>query len=341
MEKERRRVLLFEKRAVDAEAGKAKSEIGRREVDKKLAELTQDKEIPKSFKEFILGPWANILFLIYMRQGLDSKQWSSAVKIASELVWSALPIEDDTHKVKLSMLLPRLDNALKKSLESISFNPAKQAQYLEVFHEHYSLLFKKYRQKPFAEVKKDAPFKPDLETSDSQSLISETADTSSTVNNEPANNTVVDAHANVEKPVEAISATGNPVLDKDENTLSESQVPNIEVLRENTTSATQSSAASEPQKADAQYINLVDNFTVGVWFEKQDDDIVSYRCRLAAIIRGTSKYIFVNRAGVKVAEETRETLAVLLQQGKLRTLDDGMLFDRALESVITNLRSPK
>ena len=69
--------------------------------------------------------------------------------------------------------------------------------------------------------------------------------------------------------------------------------------------------------------------------------ILSLRCRLAAIIRGTSKYIFVNRAGVKVAEETRETLAVLLQQGKLRTLDDGMLFDRALESVITNLRTPK
>ncbi len=328
MEKERRRVLLFEKRAVDAEAGKAKSEIGRKEVDKKLAELTKDKDIPKSFKDFIVGPWANILFLIYMRQGLDSKQWSNAVKIASELVWSALPIEDDTHKVKLSMLLPRLDNALKKSLESISFNPAKQAQYLEVFHEHYASLFKRYRQKPFAEAKTDAPIKAELKTSNP-------------VNNTSVNRNEVDANAdaNINNGVEARGDAENSVLLKQE-AVPTSQSPNNEAPRDNIESVAQARAA-EPQKADAQYINLVDNFTVGVWFEKQDDDIVSYRCRLAAIIRGTSKYIFVNRAGVKVAEETRETLAVLLQQGKLRTLDDGMLFDRALESVITNLRSPK
>jgi hypothetical protein len=55
MEKERRRVLLFQKRTIDAEAGKAKSEIGRKEVDKKLANLIHDKNIPSIFKDFIVG----------------------------------------------------------------------------------------------------------------------------------------------------------------------------------------------------------------------------------------------------------------------------------------------
>jgi hypothetical protein len=98
--------------------------------------------------------------------------------------------------------------------------------------------------------------------------------------------------------------------------------------------------AAEPV-AEPQYLNLVDNFTVGVWFEKIDENASPYRCRLAAIIRGTGKYIFVNRSGIKVAEETRDTLAMQLQKGKLRTLDDSMLFDRALESVITSLRQPR
>lgn len=362
MEKERRRVMLFEKRAIDAEAGKAKSEIGRKEVDKKLAQLTLNKDIPKVFKEFVAGPWSNILFLIYMRQGPSSKQWSNALNIASELVWSALPIEDDTHKVKLSMLLPRLGAALKKSLESISFNPAKQTQFLDVFHEHYSSLFKNYRQQSLVE----APVEVSVNVIvDDISVDSISVDS---ISDDSVSEGKVSDDVSIEKVNNALSDTEKYLLEKkeeeegvrvkDESTVLDSKVLDSKVLGsksfknelsneklldkvDSVDEAAQADHAREVQKADTQYVNLVDNFTIGVWFEKQDDDIVSYRCRLAAIIRGTSKYIFVNRAGVKVAEETRETLAVLLQQGKLRTLDDGMLFDRALESVITNLRSPK
>ena len=338
MEKERRRVLLFEKRAIDAEAGKAKSEIGRKEVDKKLANLIHDKDIPNIFKEFIVGPWANILFLIYMRQGLDSKQWSNALNIASELVWSALPIEDDTHKIKLSMLLPRLGNALKKSLESISFNPARQTKFVELFHEHYSLLFKNYRQKPFIESSLNATADTTINSHavDKKAGLNHKNLTDNNVEARVAANST-GAQALLAKADEGAEVINSAVLESRSSTSDSSNTkPFAEV-----DDASQTLATGKAQTADTQYINLVDNFTVGVWFEKKDDDIVSYRCRLAAIIRGTSKYIFVNRAGVKVAEETRETLAVLLQQGKLRTLDDGMLFDRALESVITNLRTPK
>jgi hypothetical protein len=87
-----------------------------------------------------------------------------------------------------------------------------------------------------------------------------------------------------------------------------------------------------------QHLALVGNITQGSWFEMQSDDGQKFRCRLAAIIRATGKYIFVNRSGVKVAEETRMTLALALKSGRLHILDDGMLFDRALEAVIGNLR---
>jgi Protein of unknown function (DUF1631) len=90
--------------------------------------------------------------------------------------------------------------------------------------------------------------------------------------------------------------------------------------------------------AGDQHLALVGNITQGTWFEMHGDDGQQYRCRLAAIIRATGKYIFVNRSGMKVAEETRMTLARALKSGRLHVLDDGMLFDRALEAVIGNLR---
>ncbi len=44
---------------------------------------------------------------------------------------------------------------------------------------------------------------------------------------------------------------------------------------------------------------------------------------------------------MKVAEKSRQELAIALQQGHFSILDDGMLFDRALESVIGNLRQSR
>lgn len=94
-------------------------------------------------------------------------------------------------------------------------------------------------------------------------------------------------------------------------------------------------------QVDPQHLALVNNITQGTWFEMQGEAGEKYRCRLAAIIRSVGKYIFVNRAGMKVAEESRESLAIALQTKRLTILDDGMLFDRALEAVIGNLREKR
>jgi hypothetical protein len=42
---------------------------------------------------------------------------------------------------------------------------------------------------------------------------------------------------------------------------------------------------------------------------------------------------------MKVLEKTRMGLAVEFRRGTIRLLDDALLFDRALESVVTKLRS--
>lgn len=85
----------------------------------------------------------------------------------------------------------------------------------------------------------------------------------------------------------------------------------------------------------------VDNLHVGSWVEFQEDDEHKLRCKLAAVIKPTGKFIFVNRTGMKVLEKTRMGLAVEFRRNAIRLLDDALLFDRALESVIGNLRKLK
>ncbi len=89
---------------------------------------------------------------------------------------------------------------------------------------------------------------------------------------------------------------------------------------------------------DERYFQRVDSLHAGCWVEFYEEDDKKFRAKLVAVIKTTGKFIFVNRAGVKVSEKTRTGLAMALRDGKINPLDDGLLFDRALESVIGNLR---
>ena len=85
----------------------------------------------------------------------------------------------------------------------------------------------------------------------------------------------------------------------------------------------------------------VDSLHTGSWIEFSQDEQRKLRCKLAAIIKSTGRYIFVNRSGVKVLEKTRMGLAVEFKNNSVILLDNALLFDRALESVIGNLRRLK
>ncbi|WP_372987558.1 DUF1631 domain-containing protein [Marinobacter sp.] len=96
----------------------------------------------------------------------------------------------------------------------------------------------------------------------------------------------------------------------------------------------------EVSDVDAEWLARADSLRVGSWIELNREDN-RVRCKLAAFIKATGKYIFVNRSGAKVAEYQREDLARAMAAGEIGMLDDGLIFDRALESIIDNLRSSR
>lgn len=91
---------------------------------------------------------------------------------------------------------------------------------------------------------------------------------------------------------------------------------------------------------DESFLQRARGFSTGAWFDVADENEAFIRCRLAAIIKATGKYIFINRNGAKVAEKSLEELAADLKNGRIKAIDDSQLFDRALESIVSGLRKP-
>jgi len=94
-----------------------------------------------------------------------------------------------------------------------------------------------------------------------------------------------------------------------------------------------------PLPRDDPYVRQVDKFPIGIWLEFKGAAGQPVRCTLAAKIDSIDKMFFVNHQGVKVVELTRMRLARELKAGSVKIVSEGSLIDRAMESVISSLRS--
>ncbi len=341
-EKEKRRAQILEQRTIDAEDGKAKSERARAEVDNALRNIIGDKLLPQTVTRLLRDAWANVMFISCLKQGVESEDWLEKNTTAQQLVWSVTSSMDKDNRQKLLKMVPELLQKLRTGLEGISFSPLETTQLfkqLEAVHlarlrsDSAPLIDKPVekaliQEKPVSEVKL-AISEADLEAK-AMELAEKNAQRRAPQQAKPVVESVVaQPQADVQQKVEeriVAPVVGETVLDR----AADVKVPVVNKSEE-----------VDVAHIESQHLALVGNITQGTWFEMQGDNGEKYRCRLAAIIRPAGKYIFVNRSGMKVAEESRETLALALQQKRLSILDDGMLFDRALEAVIGNLRDKR
>jgi len=320
-EKERRRAKILEQRTLDAEDGKARAERARAQVDSALADITRGREPPEAAQRLLQEAWAKVLFIVALKQGTDSDDWRQGLTQAEDLVWSATAPMDKDNRQRLLKLVPRLLPQLRAGLESINYNAFEQTQ---LFKQLEQLHLSRLRVQPSREPAEQEPQAPESEARDEQ--VPGEAPSEVPSKEEPLSEvSEPEAHSEPESQKPEPDMTDSP----DAETVSSGTEPPAPEI------------AETPLAPDDPHWALVSNLTQGSWFEMQAEANQVYRCRLAAMIKPTGKYIFVNRSGMKVAEETREELALALKNGRLRLLDDGMLFDRALEAVIGNLRSAR
>ena len=87
-----------------------------------------------------------------------------------------------------------------------------------------------------------------------------------------------------------------------------------------------------------QFIKQAEETPVGTWFlyEEQESG-KTFRCKLAARISETDSYVFVNRYGFKALEKSRKDVAYDMQRSIAKPLETGLLVDRAMSAILSNL----
>ncbi|PIA72036.1 DUF1631 domain-containing protein [Pseudomonas sediminis] len=304
---ERRRSELLEQRTRDAEEGSAKAELARRQVEQALNERLLGKTLPEVVVRLLQEAWSKVLMLTCLKHGVDSDEWQAALQTMDDLVWSVAPHEDPEARLRLLELVPGLLKALREGMASAAFDPFSTSEFfsqLEVLHVQAFQRFKRAAPEAETAVPEDVAH-TDL------------------------------SEAGVELPLLELPAAEEKVEDAPAM---------VEVVEEIILLAPGQTRPQEPDVVlpdDDEALLQVDSLRVGSWVEIQEDEEHKLRCKLAAIIKPTGKYVFVNRTGMKVLEKTRNALAVEFRRNAVRLLDDALLFDRALESVIGNLRKLK
>lgn len=296
-----KRATIFEKRTKEAEEGKAKAETARAKVNEALKAICRRKHIPEVVKQLLKNVWVHVMFLERLKA--DEQGWEAVKKVAQILVWSVQPINEQERLDKLTKIIPALIKNLKLGFNKVAFSHIETSSFLDRLEDEHRQIISQARENiQLASKDEILRLKP---------LTAEEQNEQQAVNELQKNDEQVVEEIKIEEIAFSAQQTGQ---------LRPAREIAVDLLEENR--------------------QLVANLHAGSWFELKFDENFK-RCKLAARILSSDKFIFVNSSGVKVAEFLSEELAAEYQLGHLKLLDDEALFDRALESVISNLRSMK
>ena len=310
--RERKRAEKLERRIVDEADGKAKTQAARARVAAVMDALMAERDLPPVVSEWLEKVWSNMLFLTCIREGTESDSWSRDVRTARDLVWSVHAPMPDSRKQLLG-LLPTLQERLKAGVEAVSLNTFDARRMFtglkEVYRERFALAQR---------IAEERSRKAREEVRD---------EVQEEVRSKEAEAARVQAASVEAQPVEPVVEL--PQMEELEQVVAEAEI------------AVETAAEAQALPQDDSHWQQTFRLAQGSWFELKRGDEEQFRCRLAAVIKDIDQFIFVNRNGAKVAEFTRVDLAHALRNGQLMPLDDGMLFERALQSVIGTVRKSR
>ncbi|GAB3371797.1 DUF1631 domain-containing protein [Spongiibacter taiwanensis] len=316
-ERDRRRAELMAKRAVDAADGRAVAEQARGYISAYLDQKLSQGRYPPVVANILKEGWSKVLFLSFVQHGRDSEALASDLKIAERLLWSVDVVTTPEHRAELIDALPGLVESLRDGFNRASLSAFETSQWFEQLERlHLAKLAR-----PTEPVRAD-----EVPPSSEQTELS------------ALDEGLAVGLGEVQSPPVAID-------DADEADAADAADVAVAV-NENTDEEVPAPTETEPTApvsaaADEEVQGKIAALRVGNWVDFRQSDGKMLRCRLAAVINGIGKYIFVNRAGIKVAEFDKANLAEAISQQRLFVIEDGRLFDRALESVISNLRDMK
>lgn len=300
VEQHHKRADLAEQRAAEATRGREKLQQARRIAAREILKRIEDRDLPPVVHSVLSRPWANYLVLILLRQGEESDEWKNALRFADEFVWSAQPKTNESEHTRLRALLPQLEKALRHGLATVAYHDSDVRQLMQELSQFYRRVLDGQK----------------VETRSAKEVIA-------------ANLAPTAASNDGESAVDATNAA----------TAASSQSPVEEIVLSSGAAPAETDAPAEPLTEEDEFVRAVRELKVGTWIEFVGADEQRERAKLSWISPISSKYLFVNRRGLKVCDKTVGALAAELRRGSAIVLEEVPLFDRALDAIVARLRS--
>ncbi|KZY31214.1 MULTISPECIES: DUF1631 domain-containing protein [unclassified Oleiphilus] len=335
---EDKRGQLVEQRTKDAEKGKAANDLAKKAVDNALNAILADQQararnVPECAEAFLSKAWSRVLNYTYLNGGVDSESWKAEIALVKDLIWTVSPDKEELDvRGKLLKTIPRVMRKCREGLNRIMYDQFEAKTLLaDIEAQHVNVLNNLQTYEEFA--------KSAMDDNAIAELVQDTLEIEQDFNDFKQSS--VEAEKPVKPAPKAASRETNsdskPVSPSEQGTGDNAETESsVEPTRAETVLEEDLSASASDSILDA-FSKQVERASIGTWFEVSKEGRPE-RCKLAAHIKAIDKFVFVNRSGIKVMEQDKSGFASLLRNGELQVLNDGLLFDRALESVIGSLR---
>lgn len=292
----------LEQRIHKAKEGQARTDDAKSLVTQRIEERILGRDLHPFVQDLLENAFHKFMVLLVLKEGPGSKAWKQAINTIDVLQWSVQEHAEEADRGRLDTINPRLLNNLRKAFRIAGIEPEEIDALIVGLREAQEESF----------VLPEAPPERSLESLELE-LVEDDFPMEQT---DEADTTTALASEQVETRPELAEAgeeTHAPSTEKSDE---------LEILAD-----------------DDPYMQQVEDFSIGTWVEfLGEEENQNIRCKLAARINAIDKLIFVNRQGVKVAEQTQMGLARELKQQTVKVVSDGLLFSRALETVIGTLR---
>jgi len=274
-------------------------EIARLVAESAVRERVQGKTLPSPVVVMLKVRWVDVLKLAYLHGGEDGAGWSTACQTVDELLWSLEPKMRAEDRKSLVALLPKLLKRLQEGMHAVEVEQIERERFFAALVDCHAIAVK-------AGLRQEqTPLAPP------EAWV---------------------AAESVEVPQPASHAGEDPGGFMRIHL--ESNGVRVEEIRLNSDTPT---AHQAPRTRAA--AKLPDELQRGTWVEFVRAEGGKLRAKLTWISPQKGMLLFTNPQSSGAVSVTQEALAAQLQDGTARIVAEAPLVERAVHSVLDNLRA--
>ena len=335
LEQERRRVAGQLQRVQQQEQEQeARLREAGEAADGLLARLLEGRLISDDVQAFLRGIWRQVLVTTWLAEGEDSRHWNNLSRITGTLIWTLVPKDSTEQRKKLLATLPPLLRALAKGMQLIQVGVEERNRVFQMLMLEHARVTKQTSRNIVARASEQqtVPAPEAVHADAASGALAISDDEGPSLDEETTGNDALNAISGEETAVvirhldEFTRCVKQGRIEVDEEIVMASEP---EVF----------TATADSEEIDAEWLERARNLQVGDWVEFLQDNGRWRHARLSWKSNVTGKMVFVNRHGRKLRDTRAKHLAREFSAGRARLIESVSVFDRAIHSILSGLKS--